>query len=146
MITIVSEGTVLMYDTGTGRNIGFENIFNPQEKYKVQSLRRCAAYHSSILCRAIITPNVYAVSVQVKQGHCLTVSLLSSLSWTKKNPTILMKQSTSRGEKQQSFQHLKMKRRLNKILWTKTASQKSKSKLKNKLEIRLYTGFAMPVI
>ena len=34
----------------------------------------------------------------------------------------------------------------NKILWIKNASQKSKSKLKNKLEIRLYTGFAMTVI
>ena len=36
MITVVSEGSVLMYDTGTGRNIGFENIFKPQEKYKLK--------------------------------------------------------------------------------------------------------------
>ena len=43
----------------------------------------------------------------------MTVSLLSSLSWKKKNPTILIKQSksTSCGEQQQSPQHLKMKRR-----------------------------------
>ena len=76
----------------------------------------------------------------------MTVSLLSSLSWTKKNPTILIKQSTSRGEQQKLPQHWKMKRRSNKIIWTETASQKSKNKLKNKLELRLYTGFAMTVI
>ena len=33
-----------------------------------------------------------------------------------------------------------------KILWIKNASQKSKSKLKNKLEVRLFTGFVMTVI
>ena len=72
----------------------------------------------------------------------MTVSLLSSLSWKKKNPTILIKQSksTSRGEQQQS-PILKTK------FFTKFfASQKSESKLKNRLEIRLYTGFAKTVV
>ena len=58
-------------------------------------------------------------------------------------------ESTSRGEQQQSphAQHLKMKRRFYKqTLWIKNASQISKSKLKNKLEIRLYTGFAVTAI
>ena len=107
-ITVISVDFVLMYNTG----ILVETL----------ALKRCSSHRKSLaeLCsfsqlRTIVTPNVYAVGVQVKEGHCMTISILSSLSWKKKNSTILIKQlkSTSRGQQQQSphAQHLKMKRR-----------------------------------
>ena len=68
----------------TGRNIGFEKMFKP-ESISVQNNN----YSECVCCQCAS-----------KIGHCMTVSLLSSLSCKKKNPTILIKQSksTSRGE------------------------------------------------
>ena len=46
----------------TCRNIGFEKMFKPQEI----SCGVVQLFAAQILCRTIITPNAYAVSVQVK--------------------------------------------------------------------------------
>ena len=61
-ITVVSVDFVLMYNMG----ILVETL--PLKKFQTAGnlLWSCAAFHSSVLCRTIITPNVYAVSVQVK--------------------------------------------------------------------------------
>ena len=81
----------------------------------------------------------------------MTVSLLSGLSWKKKNPTILKKQSKSksRGEQQQSPQHLKIETPVLKTeffgLKMLHKNRKANSRI-NSVEIKLYIGFEMTVI
>ena len=50
----------------TGPKIGFENISSRRKNIKGNLLLSCAVFYSPVLCRKIITPNVYAVSVQQK--------------------------------------------------------------------------------
>ena len=63
-ITVVSVDFVLMYNMG----ILVETLALKRCSSRRKSLAEvnCAAFHSSVLCRTIITPNVYAVGVQVK--------------------------------------------------------------------------------
>ena len=144
-ITVVSVDFVLMYNTG----ILVETL----------ALKKCSSHRKSHaeLC-SFSQLNFVQNDNYSERVCCQCASKIRTLydcfsfvksSRKKKNPTILTKQSksTSHGEQQQSPQHLKVKADFkNKILWIKNALKKSKSKLKNKLEIRLYTGFAVRVI
>ena len=62
MITVISVDFTLMYNIG----ILVETLALKNVQAAGHLLQSCAAFHSSVLCRTIITPNMYAVSVQVK--------------------------------------------------------------------------------